>query len=283
MIMNPWNVSERKAALLLKLQELRQQGRLQPAALARIEHLYAEGRDFAAERLAGLAIWAGTGSVETLATVYEHLGGLLRALQTLSSTVTLADTLAAWTEVAASRTAFLRSCGFMQSTFYDRLRQVHTYLRPELPPTVVERGRAVRRIVEGLAGHHPPLARTGEPPRAAVASASETLHTIEATAVQAAEALLLVGRQLWQVRLWAEWKTVAPSHEAFLEEWLGVGTALGARLSAVWESFADLAPQRHPLRRLELLITLAAGSRVDPTQPTRKEVRHAAPTESSPA
>ena len=51
--MNPWNVSERKAALLLKLQELRLQGRLQPAALERIEQLYAEGRDFAAERLAG--------------------------------------------------------------------------------------------------------------------------------------------------------------------------------------------------------------------------------------
>jgi len=241
------------------------------------------GRDFAAERLAGLAIWAGTGSAETLATVYEHLGGLLRALHTVSSALTLADTLAAWTEVAPSREAFLRSCGVVQSAFYDRLRQVHTHLCPELPPTVVERGRAVRRIVEGLAGHRSLLARYGEPPPAAVASAADLLHTIDAAAVQAAESVLMVGRQLWQVRLWEEWTTVAPSYEAFLEEWLGVGTALGTRFSAVWESVADLDPQRRPLRRLELLCTLAAGSRVDTTRPTRKEVRHAARTASSPA
>lgn len=281
--MNPWNLSERKAALRLTLQALRQQGRLQPAVLARIEHLYAEGRDFAAERLAGLAIWAGTGSTETLATVYEHLGSLLRALHTLSSAVTLADTLEAWTEVAASREAFLRWCGVVQAPFYDRLRQVHTHLRPELPPTVVERGRAVRRIVEGLAGHRPLLARTGEPSPAAVAPAAELLHTIDAAAVEAAEAVLLVGRQLWQVRLWEEWTTVAPSHEAFLEDWLGVGTALGARLSAVWESGADLDSQRRPLRRLELLFTLAAGARVDPPPPTSQEVRHGARAASSPA
>jgi len=281
--MDLWNFSERKAAMLLKLQELRQQGRLAQAALEQIEQLYAERRDFAAERLAGLAIWAGTGSAETLATVYEHLGGLLRALHTLSSAVTLADTLAAWTEVAASREAFLRLCGFVQSPFYDRLRQVHTHLRPELPPTVVERGRAVRRLVEGLAGHRPLLARNGEPPRAAVASAPDMLHAIDAAAVQAAESLLMVGRQLWQIRLWEEWKIVAPSHEAFLAEWLGIGTALGARLSAVWESFADLDPQRRPLRRLELLITLAAGSCLDTTPPPRKEVRHAARAESDPA
>src|SRR5262245_51808389 len=101
-IMNPWNLSERKAIMLQTLQALHQQGRLQPAARTRIEQLYAEGRDFAAERFAGLAIWAGTGSAETLATVYEHLGDVLRALQTLSSALTLADTLAAWTEVATS-------------------------------------------------------------------------------------------------------------------------------------------------------------------------------------
>ncbi len=280
--MNPWNFSERKAALLRTLEALSQQGRLQPAARARIEQLYADGRDFAAERLAGLAIWAGMGSAETLATVYEHLGGLLRALHTVSSTLTLAETLAAWTEVATSREAFLRSCGVVQSAFYDRLRQVHLHLGSELPPTVVERGRVVRRIIEGLAGHHPLLARHGEPPPAAVASAADLLHTIDTAAVQAAESVLMVGRQLWQVRLWEEWKTVTPSHEAFLEEWLGVGTALGARLSAVWESVADLDPQRRPLRRLELVCTLAAGSRVDTTRPTRKEVRHAARAASSP-
>jgi hypothetical protein len=281
--MNPWNFSERKAAILQTLQALRQQGRLQPAALEQIEHLYAERRDFAAERLAGLAIWAGTGSAETLATVYEHLGGVLRALDTLSSAVTLADTLAVWTEVAASREAFLRSCGVAQSAFYDRLRQVHTHLGSELPPTVVERGRAVRRIIEGLAGHRPLLARNGEPPPPAVASAAELLHTIDAAATQASESVLMVGRQLWQVCLWEEWKTVAPSYAAFLEEWLGVGTALGTRLSAVWESVADLDPRRHPLRRLELVLTLAAGTHVDTTPSAREEVRHAARAASRPA
>src|SRR5262249_11121724 len=161
-------------------------------------------------------------------------------LQTLSSALTLADTLVAWTEVATSREAFLRSCGVVRSAFYDRLRQVHAHLCPELPPTVVERGRAVRGIIEGLAGHRSLLARSGEPPPATVASAAELLQTIDAAAVQAAESVLMVGRQLWQVRLWEEWKTVAPSYEVFLEEWLGVGTTLGARLSAVWESMPDL-------------------------------------------
>jgi hypothetical protein len=270
--MDLWNFSERKAAIRLQLQELRHHGRLQEAALVRIEQLYAEGRDFAAERLAGLAIWAGAGSAETLVTVYEHLGSLLRALHTLSSAVTSADTLEAWTAIAASRTAFLRSCGLLQATFYDRLRQVHTALSPEPPVTVVARGRDVRRIIEGLAGHRSLIARDGALPCTAGASASDLLHTIEAAAVQAADLLLLVGRQLWQVRLWEEWKTVAPSHHAFLEEWLGLGTTVGARLSAVWESVADLDPQRRPLRRLERLITLAAGAHGDPGPQIRKEV-----------
>ena len=64
---------------------------------------------------------------------------------------------------------------------------------------------------------------------------------------------------------------MAPSYEAFLEEWVGLGRDLGSRLGAVWQTFADLDAHRPPLRRLELLVTLAAGSGSDTRNPGRKE------------
>ena len=56
--MDVWNLSERRAAILPALQELYRQERIPATVLTRIEQLYTEGRDFAAERLAS-SIWYG--------------------------------------------------------------------------------------------------------------------------------------------------------------------------------------------------------------------------------
>ena len=54
--MDVWNLSDRRAAILPALQELYRQERIPATVLTRIEQLYTKGRDFAAERLTGLAI-----------------------------------------------------------------------------------------------------------------------------------------------------------------------------------------------------------------------------------
>lgn len=274
--MDVWNLGERRAAMLSVLQELCRQERVPATVLARIEQLYTEGHDFAAERLAGLAIWYGAGSAETLATLFEHLGMLLRELRVLATAVEKAEVLQAWTLVAASPAEFFCHCGLSSSAFADRLRHVLGSLPPEAPTTLVERGREMRRIVGLLAGQRdvsPGSVRTSD---GTIEPAAVILHTIDAAATRAANEFLVLGRQLWQVRLWQEWQKVAPSYAAFLEDWLGVGTALGSRLSAVWQTFTDLDPHRPPLRRLELVVTLAARSRSEPPRARRKEVTHGA-------
>lgn len=274
--MDVWNLNERRAAILPVLQELCRQERVPAAVLARIEQLYTAGHDFAAERLAGLAIWYGAGSAETLATVFEHLGILLRELRVLAMAVEKAEVLQAWTLVAASSAEFFRHCGLSSSAFADRLRRVRGSLPPEAPTTLVERGRETRRVVGLLAGQRDISRGSGGASDGTIEPAAVILHTIDAAATRAADALLVLGRQLWQVRLWQDWQKVAPSYAAFLEDWLGLGAALGSRLSVVWQTFADLDAQRPPLRRLELLITLVATSASEPQRARRKEVAHGA-------
>ena len=274
--MDVWNLSERRAAILAILQELCRHERVPATVLARIEQLYTEGHDFAAERLAGLAIWYGAGSAETLATLFEHLGILLRELRVLATAVEKAEVLQAWTLVAASPSEFFRHCGLSSSAFADRLRYVLGRLPPEAPTTLVERGREMRRIVGLLAGQRDVVPGSTGTSGGTIEPAAVILHTIDAAATRVANEFLALGRQLWQVRLWQEWQKVAPSYPAFLEDWLGLGTALGSRLSAVWQTFADLDARRPPLRRLELLITLAARSASEPQRAPRKEVAHGA-------
>lgn len=274
--MDVWNLSERRAAILPALQELYRQERIPATVLTRIEQLYTEGRDFAAERLAGLAIWYGAGGVETLATLFEHVGTMLREMRVLAAAVEKAEVLQAWTLVAASSAEFLRHCGLSTSRFYDRLRRLRGNLRPEPPTTVLERGRELQRLVGFLAGQRDAPEGNREGSDAVIEPAAVILRTIDTAATQAANEFLVIGRQLWQVQLWQEWQKVAPSYVAFLEDWLGLGTALGSRLSAVWQTFADLDQRRPPLRRLELLITLTAKSGSEPLYARRKETGHGA-------
>ena len=256
--MNVWDFAERRAAILPAVQKLVQEGRIPSPILVQIEELYAQHRDFAAERLAGLAIWVGKGVAEdTLATFFEHFGIVLREIRNVSSFLQKAEVLQSWTCVASSRDEYIRVWGMVSPAFYERFLRLERLLFHTPADNVTARGTAIRRSILFLAGQGElPLPAQGTL-TGGVERREEIMSAIDEAAATAAAELLRIGRKIWQVRQWEEWQKVAPSYEQFLHNWLGLGASFGALLCALGQAAADLTAP--PLRRLEVCVAILAG------------------------
>ncbi len=257
--MNVWNFAERKAAIVPVLQQLVRDGRIQPQILAHIEHLYARRLDFEAERVAGLAIWAGKGKAEdTLATFFEYFGIVLRAVRSAAAYLQKADILHSWTRVAPSKPAFLRTLG-VSLGLYEKLLRLPPRLLPEPPAGLAERGKEIRTILQFLAGRGELTGSSRGVVVEGVARGQDIIAAIDTAAEQLVTTLLVVGRHIGQVWTWEEWRKVAASYEEFLDGWLGLGVPCGSQLSVLGHDIPEVQTSGKPLRRLELIVSLTSG------------------------
>ena len=254
--MELWNFAERQETVLAAVRRLVHQDRIPSAILSRIEACYAQGLAFEAERIAGLAIWVGQDAgQETPPAFFGQFGSVLRALQRVSTGLRSVDRTPTGDHAATSRADCIAAMG-LSPAFSERLCQLSAVFPASLPTRLAVRGARLQQMVEFLAGE---TAMQAERNAEEKATDAVPRTAIEDAAEQAATTLLAIGRQLWQVRAGQEWQPVSESYEAFLETRLGLSMPFGRRLGAIGQVWTDTPLQRAPLRRLEMLCTLAAG------------------------
>ena len=256
---DPWDLTQRRAQIIEALTSLVQRGQLRPAQLQEVETLYARGRMFEAERIAGLAIWLAMSPPQApLQELPERVGKLVHAWRTLSTMLWSIDQWERWRPYADTLEEFQHDWLRVSPSFYTRLLRLSGALPQPLSPTLVDRGRALKGVVGLLtiSDRFPLRPVTSTDP---AAEQVFVLEDILGCVQQLTDDLLWLGRTVQTIRDWELWAEHAPSYSAFLNDVLGVGTHLGFglnALAAVWEIGQH---RRRTLDNLETAVQILIG------------------------
>jgi hypothetical protein len=260
MTYDPWHLPERQAQILDALTTLVQRGQLDGRHVHEVETLYARGRVFEAERVAGLAIWLAMSPPQhLLQALQERLGVLVQAWHRLSATLVTMDQWELWRPYADTCEEFQRDALQVSQTFYTRLVHLVDGEHHPNPLTLHDRGRAVRHVLTRFTARDPTARAPVCTPLGLATHSTLTLDTVTTQAQQIIDELLWLGHTLQAIRSWELWTEQAPSYAVFLDDVLGLGVSLAFGLDGLASAWDSRQPSHPALATLETAVQIVMG------------------------